>query len=180
MYIEVKIPFDQNCQLASAYNRALSEGTSEWVLFLDHDVFLCCNPHWYQMCVIAIKSLESDPKAVSIGCIAGGETHKRGRADVLSRSDSIGEHIKLAQKAYNDHGNKLVRLEKHVTGFFLLLNRKIALEIGFRQQRLGRIGNIDIDFGERALAAGYHNYLMRGLHVYHRRRISKMNKYTLK
>ena len=175
MYIEVKIPFEENSQLALAYNRALSEGTSEWVLFLDHDVFLSCNPRWYEMCVKAIESLKDDPKAACIGCIAGGEIHK-GKDTSPLRSDSIEFHIRKALEAYRVHGTALVRREKHVTGFFLLVNRKIATEIGFVQQVPGVVSNIDIDFGTRVLASGYHNYLMPGLYVYHRRQTWKLRK----
>ena len=176
MYIEVKIPFGENNQLASGYNRALAEGTSEWVLFLDHDVFLSCNPRWYEMCVTAIESLKEDTKAACIGCTAGGETHKKGRDASPFNSDSIEFHIKQAREEYRKHGNTLIRKHKHITGFFLLVNRKIATEIGFRQQVPGVIKNIDIDFGTRVLSAGYHNYSMPGLYVYHRRQTWKLRK----
>ncbi|KKN32149.1 hypothetical protein LCGC14_0816710, partial [marine sediment metagenome] len=111
-------------QLADAYNEALSEGTSEWVLFLDHDVFLC-NPYWYDMCVQAIKTLKSDPKAFCVGCVAGGEIkikRKLMKTQPLPM-DSIGVHIELAKQAYGTYGNTLVPREKYVTGFFLLMNR---------------------------------------------------------
>ncbi len=173
MKIDVKIPYSEIGQLADAYNEALFEGTSEWVLFLDHDVFLC-NPHWYGMCVQAIESLKSDSKAFCIGCVAGGEikTRKRRRGLQSLPIDSIAAHIEVAKQAYGMYGNTLVPRKKYVTGFFLLMNRKIALEIGFVQQKLGYIYNIDVDFGTRGLEAGYNIYTMPGLYVYHRREMS--------
>ena len=171
MKIDVKIPYSPTGQLADAYNEALTEGTSEWILFLDHDIFLC-NPHWYDMCVRAIKSLKNDPKAFCIGCIAGGETTPKKIRAGLVPPDSIGIHIDLARKAYHQYGNTLVPREKYVTGFFLLVNRKIAQEVGFRQHKEGNIYNIDVDFGTRGLEAGYNIYTMPGLYVYHRRRMS--------
>jgi len=174
MRIEVKIPYSETGQLADAYNLALTEGDSEWVLFLDHDVFLCCNPHWYDMCVQAIEDLKSDPKAACIACIAGGERHKNRKTRAAVFADRIQFHIENAKRAYQQYGNTLVRREKHVTGFFLLVNRKIASEIGFVQVKPGRIYNIDIDFGNRVLEAGYHNYTMPGLYVYHRRGMGRL------
>jgi len=181
MRIEIKIPYSETGQLADAYNLALTEGTSEWVLFLDHDVFLCCNPRWYHMCLQAVETLKKDPKAACIACIAGGEWHKKKKKNRTSvYNDRIQFHIENAKKAYQQYGNTLVRREKHVTGFFLLVNRKIASEIGFVQIRPGSIYNIDIDFGNRVLEAGYHNYTMPGLYVYHRRGMSHLKKEFIK
>ena len=173
MKIDVKIPYSPTGQLADAYNEALTEGCSEWVLFLDHDVFLC-NPHWYDICVKAIESVKDDPKAFCIGCIAGGEIkiRRKKRHPQPLPIDSIAVHIELAKQAYAMHGNEVVPRDKYVTGFFLLVNRKIAKKIGFVQQRLGNIYNIDIDFGTRGLEAGYNIYTIPGLYVYHRRDMS--------
>ena len=45
MWIDVRIPYDENNHLAAAYNRALKESSAAWILFLDHDVFLL-NPRY--------------------------------------------------------------------------------------------------------------------------------------
>ena len=169
MKIDVKIPYSETGQLAEAYNEALTEGTSEWVLFLDHDVFLC-NPRWYEMSLKAIETLKTDPKAFCVGCVAGGSTKStRSQLKILHNIDSIDEHIKKAKQLYARYGNTLQPRETHVTGFFLLMNRQKAQEIGFRQFIPGNINKIDVDFGTRGLAAGYHNYAMPGLYVYHRK-----------
>lgn len=159
MYIDVKIPYGHNEPLADAYNRALSEGASDWVIFLDHDVFLA-NPRWYEMSVKVIEELQ-DPLTVAIGCMEGGRAAN-------NESQVIDHHIIQAVKKYKRFGTELERREKHVTGYFMLLNRKIAKEIGFKLVNKS-INLIDIDFGTRVLKAGYHIYRMRGLYVYHRR-----------
>jgi len=169
MEIDVCIPFNSNKNLAEAYNRALKQGTSEWVLFLDHDVFLC-NPLWYTMCQTAIEQLKSDPQVACITCMAGGETDQKGDYRPMEY------HIQSAMVRYKMYGNQLEQIHEHAAGFFLLLNRRIATEIGFIQQRKNNINKIDTDFGNRLLKAGYHIYRMPGLYVYHRRGLRKLKK----
>jgi len=175
-WIDVKIPYDVEGGLATAYNRALSEGISEWVLFLDHDIFLC-NPLWYKMSLAAVKYLsENDPKAACIGCTTMVKLPARDIKRGIRVNDSIEFHINRAKQEYAKYGTELARRNKYVTGFFLLVNRKIASEIGFTQPVLGDINKIDVDFGTRVLAAGYHNYKMPGLYVYHRRGMRYLEK----
>jgi len=175
-WIDVKIPFDEHGQLAMAYNRALSEGTSEWVLFLDHDIFLC-NPLWYKMSLAATKHLsENDPKAACVGCVTMAKVPARDIKRGVTINDSIGFHIGKAKQAYTKYGTTLIRRKQYVTGFFLLVNRKIASEIGFIQPVPGNINKIDVDFGTRVINAGYHNYQMPGLYVYHRRGMRYLEK----
>jgi len=169
MKIDVKIPYSETGQLAEAYNEALMEGTSEWVLFLDHDVFLC-NPFWYEMSLKAIETVKSDSKAFCIGCASGGSSKPtKNQLKMPYPIDSIERHITIAKQLYAKYGNTLQPRETHVTGFFLLMNRQKAKEIGFRQFIPGNINKIDVDFGDRGLAAGYHNYRMPGLYLYHRK-----------
>ncbi len=174
MYIDVRIPFDENNRLAMAYNRALADGISEWVLFLDHDIFLC-NPLWYEMCLKAIESLRDDPKAACIGCVSGGDRHQRTMKDGFTPMANIDYHIKQAGGLYNTYGNLVERISIHVPGFFMLLNRRIAEVIKFRQTN-SSINNIDKDFGSRLMESGYHIYHMKGLYVYHRRGMKHLKK----
>jgi len=178
MYIDVRIPVDEKRRLAQAYNLALADGVSEWVLFLDHDVFLC-NPHWYQMCIEAIEALRIDPLTACIGCMCGGERlHKdvvRQGVDYEEPDSNIENHIQISKGVYYKYGNLLQRIHEHVPGFFMLLKREVAKEIGFKQYK-PNINNIDVDFGKRLMEAGYHIYLMRGLYVYHRRGMKHLKK----
>ncbi len=174
MYIDVRIPFDENNRLAMAYNRALADGISEWVLFLDHDVFLC-NPLWYEMCLEVIESLRIDPKVACIGCVAGGSRHKRTMEQHGPPNSQIEDHIEEAKRRYKLYGNLIEEINIHVPGFFMLLNRRIAEVIKFRQIN-SSINNIDKDFGTRLMEAGYHIYHMKGLYVYHRRGMKHLKK----
>jgi len=163
----VRIPYELGNSLAKAYNRALEESTAEWVLFLDHDVFLC-NPLWYEMCLNAIGQLKRDKRAACITCVCGGERRRRSMREGKAISDNIEYHIQESMIHYQHYRCELEQMMIYAAGYFLLLNREIALKIGFEQQN-NTINNIDADFGTRLLAKGYNIYLMRGLYIYHRR-----------
>ena len=172
MWIEVQIPYQPDHKISVAYNRALKNGVSDWVLFLDHDLFLC-NPYWYEMCIRAIIKVKNDPKAALITCHAGGERMKRLLKTDGEPMDSIAEHIKIAKTFYQKKGNELERVGKPVAGFFMLLNRKIARGVRFVQQG-PTINNVDRVFCERLLSKGYHIYRMSGLYIYHRRGMKRL------
>jgi len=174
MYIDVRIPFDEEGRLARAYCRALSDGISDWVLFLDHDVFLC-NPRWYEMCLEAVETLRQDPKAAAIGCLCGGEHHKRTVEEKGVPTDKLDLYIQESMDYYYEFGNMLQRIHEPIPGFFMLLKREVARELGFVQRKRS-INNIDTDFGNRLMKAGYHIYQMRGLYVYHRRGMKHLKK----
>jgi len=174
MWVDVRIPYDENNQLAMAYNRALENSSAEWVLFLDHDVFLC-NPKWYEMCLNAIDQLKDDPKAICVGCVCGGEHHKSSMGRGFVPTSNLDYHIKESKHHFKEFGNSLQIEKQHIAGYFMLLNRKNAMKIGFRQVK-SSINKIDQDFGDRSLAAGYHNYMMRGLYIFHRRGMKHLKK----
>jgi len=168
MWVDVRIPYSESGKLADAYNQALQESSANWILFLDHDVFLA-NPLWYEIIQNAIEILSShDPKAAVIGCRAGGERHKRTMRQKGEPNDSIEYHIQQSMKRYWEHRNSVVKINEHVAGYFLLVNKDIAKTVGFRQVKAG-INNIDQDFGARILESGYNIYELPGLYIYHRR-----------
>ncbi len=174
MWVDVRIPYEQGGRLADAYNRALVDSSADWVLFLDHDVFLA-NPRWYEMCLTAIESLRDDPKAACIGCLCGGERHKRTMAIKGEPDDRIEKHIELSKWYFQKYNYQLTKSKEYIAGYFMLVNRKIATKIGFLQQNKS-INNIDVDFGTRLLEAGYHIYNMPGLYIYHRRGMKHLMK----
>jgi GT2 family glycosyltransferase len=172
MWIDVSIPYSETNQLAEAYNRALKNSSAEWILFLDHDVFLC-NPLWYEMCLEAIKNLKADPLAACVGCAAGGQRHRRTMDNGFVPNADIEYHIKESKKQYAEYEGTLQKWDEYMAGYFLLLKREVAEKIGFHQVN-SSINNIDQDFGTRLLEAGYHIYFMPGLYVYHRRGMKRL------
>jgi GT2 family glycosyltransferase len=174
MWIDVSIPFEPGNLLATAYNRTLENSAADWVLFLDHDVFLT-NPLWYEMCLQAIQDLWSDSKAACITCVSGGSRHHSNLARGENIPDSILHHINISKEYYKRYKNKLERVFEYPAGFFLLLNKEIAKKVMFRQMNKS-INNIDVDFGTRLLDAGYNIYCMKGLYVHHRRGMKHLRK----
>ena len=166
--IEVKIPYGENYKLAEAYNWAVETSLADWVLLLDHDVFLRTNPRWYNICKETIKQVE-DKNPGLITCVT---TNRKGRPQEsgwnLNTTD-LQRHIEVSTEVFRKNGYKVEKRNYHkVAGFFMLVNRKIAMEIGFRDQGEG-IQMIDWDYCQRALNKGYNIYVMTGLYLYHMR-----------
>lgn len=171
MWIDVKIPYEPGRKLAYAYNRAMETSKAEWVLLLDHDVFLC-NPYWYDICLRAIEKL-NDTDAGLIVCMTSGPRQKLLQRVSLVQPSSIEESIILAKTIYDQYGAKLKPVTTTVTGFFMLVKRQVWEKVMFVKQRRG-VGRVDIDFSKRLLERGFTIWLMMGLYVYHRRGMRKL------
>ena len=172
MWIEVKIPYEPRRALAFAYNRAMETAQSEWVLLLDHDVFLALNPHWYEMCLAVIEGLEGT-KAALVTCMTGG-TQRRQAQRVPLVSNDFETHQAKAIDLWEKYGCELEKAKGPITGFFMLVKKDAWKKILFADQRRG-INNVDTDFCERLLKKGYEIYVMKGLYVFHKRKIRKHN-----
>jgi hypothetical protein len=174
--IEVKIPYGLNMDLAGAYNKAVESSNADWVLLLDHDIFLSCNPHWFDMCMQAIGSVNH--KVGLITCVSNPRHNKnKGSqwADITVNSPNIEDHVQAAYDLYKRHGMTLRRVNTHkVAGFFMLVKKKIWERIKFRSVGKG-VDLIDWDYCERLLKYGYQIYEMPGLYVYHKRDVRKLN-----
>ena len=176
MWIDVRIPYGDP-GLADAYNQALRESSAEWLLFLDHDVFLC-NPLWYEISKQAILDLkEWDPKAACIGCKAGGEHHKSTMRRLGVPNSDIAYHIEQSRKQWRRFGPALDRVKRHIAGYFLLVNKEAALAVGGFEQKNNSINNVDQLFGQKLLDAGYHIFELPGLYIYHRRGMKHLKKH---
>jgi len=175
MWIDVKIPYEPRKRLADAYNRSMENTTAEWVLLLDQDVFVSCNPLWYLICLDAVKAL-ANTKAGLVLCMTSGSRQKSLQRVSLTDTDQIEDHIDIARKVYKEHGNKIERFPSTIiTGFFMLVRRTAWQQIKFNQVVKGRVGGIDVDFSSRLVEAGYNIYILPGLYVYHRRGIRKLD-----
>ena len=165
--IDVRIAYSPDGLLGKEYNRIIEESNCEWILLLDHDLFLC-NPHWYYLCQQAIKN---SPKAGIITCL----TNNIGCSYQLDKyapvTHDIMQHIYYA-KTINGYGVTDVSNEKMaISGMFMLINKQAWKEaggfpgVGFFKE--------DNDFGRAVLKAGWKIYRMDGLYVYHLRNRSQ-------
>ena len=169
-WIDVKIPYEPECQLAHAYNRAMETTTAPWVLLLDQDIFFC-NPNWYQMCLDVIGQLQ-ESRVGLITCVTNG-IHRANKttqkAERIVRSDCIEKHVEVAKYLYRKYKTQVRKIDwRKITGFFMLIKKEVWKEIKFQDQGAG-LGYVDWDFSTRLLRAGYEIYLVPGLYVYHRR-----------
>jgi len=175
--IEAKIPYGLDGDLAGAYNKAMESSKSDWVLLLDHDIFLSCNPHWYEILHEAVHLVND--KVGLITCVSNPR-HNRNKgtqwADITINSSNLDDHIeKAAFPLYQKYGITLRQVHTHkVAGFFMLVRKFVWDKIRFRSVGKG-VDLIDWDFCDRLLKKGYQIYELPGLYVYHRRDVRLLN-----
>jgi len=162
--IQVMIAYDINSKLASAYNRGMDRATSEWVLFIDHDIFLC-NPHWYQMSIAAITQVGRDTGWISAVTNRIGNPHQK--AEGAPMSHDIEEHCLYAKALYNRYGNKVERCLGAMSGFWILTNKTAWKKCGGFDESRRRLLGVDNKYSQALSRAGYAHYRMPGLYVYH-------------
>ena len=162
MLLDVRIPYSTKRDLGDAYNKAIESSSSDWVLLLDHDVFLAVNPKWYEMCVQTIHSHSPD--------LATCWTNKTGSAlSWIAYQDSpdsadIKDHIATAKAVYDQYGSSVTEIEK-ATGFFMLINKKTWGKVGGFQ--VGSIQETDWKYCDKLRASNHKILRMDGLYVYH-------------
>jgi len=97
--IDVRIPFEPGGKLGWDYNRVMNESKNDWVLLLDHDIFLALNPHWYMICQRVIKECKDDVGAFGCYATAIGNTQQLIKGSPR-RGDGIPKHIEFAKKVF--------------------------------------------------------------------------------
>lgn len=165
LWIDVKIPYEPNNGLAMAYNRSMESTDAEWVLFLDHDLFIC-NPNWYEMCLDAIRQL----KGKKVGWI----TAKCNRIGGIPQkhippedNNDIGYHIEIAKKLYKEKGNQISQTHHDLSGFFILTNKTAWRTVGGFKHMNKTIFGIDNEYRRCLAEGGFGLYVMEGLYFYH-------------
>lgn len=158
------VPYEEKGILGKEYNQILEGIEEEWVLFLDHDIFLRTNPHWYYICAKTIN--ESDGNVgMFVPC-----TNRLGNEEQLHpgfpKGENIKEHIDFAKRLFSKYQFKTKQISKG-SGMFMLIRKKAWLESGkfpgfsmFQE---------DYKFCKRLSSAGWKIMRMEGLYVYHLR-----------
>ena len=172
--IQVCIPYDTGGRIARAYNRAMNRSTSEWVLFIDHDLFLC-NPHWYQACVEATDKVRSlNLKTGWISAVTNRIGNPEQKAVGAPESDDIADHCKHAKYRWKLYGTNLERCRGAMSGFWILTNKTAWKAAGGFNEGRKRLLGVDNDYSRALSRAGYAHYRLPGLYVYHIYRRKKL------
>ena len=162
--IKVNIPYSPDRNLGKAYNSFMEMlSDNDWVLFIDDDVFLRTQPHWYSICEQAINQVGKQAGWITaitnrIGCSAQ-------RYSDAPSGDDISSHIQYASRKFSEHGARLVGVDHaKLSGFFILTHRQAWLDAGgFRNGFLG----VDNNYCGKLKNAGYKTFALPGLYVYH-------------
>ncbi len=165
--IDVRIPFEPGNLLGWDYNRVMKQSKYDWVLLLDHDIFLALNPHWYMICQRVISECEKDVGAFGCYTAGGGNLQQRAEGSPL-RGDGIPEHIEFAKKIFAEHHYFTTQIDR-ITGMFMLIRKEAWKEIGgFSKQG---IFGADRRFSKQLTKAGWKMMRINGLYIYHLRDI---------
>lgn len=175
-YIDVVMPYEPELKLAYAYNRAMQLSSAEWVLFLDHDLFIC-NRHWYEMCLDAIARVPANCGWITAVTNRIGNKNQRAVSKQgleIPDTEDLSVHCLFSRALYNEWGKQLVRCRGAMSGFFIL-TRKTAWEAagGFDESRQRLLG-VDNLYSRDLGRAGYLFYKLPGLYFYHMYRKKKL------
>jgi len=183
LWIQTCIPYERGDNLCYACNRVMETSSAPWVLILDHDVYLDCNPLWYEICLEAIKRVGDN--AGWITCltnrISNTWQHLYGTDE---ESEDMSYHIHIAQQCWKRYGMTMLEIKHKLSGFFILTNKK-AWEAsgGFKPMWAKGAGVIsgmsaDTSFSNGLDRTDYKKYVLLGLYVFHFYKVK--NKYQRK
>ena len=162
-FIEVVIPYEPCKNAGIAYNRAMDRA-HDWVLIMDHDLFLC-NPSWYEIFLDAIIRLGHKAGWISAvtNRIPFGPQKSQGCPAI---SDNLIDHIRWAEKVWNDHGSATVQNNGYgYCGFTILTHKEAWQKVGGFPEDQGF--HVDGNYAKKIYEAGYGMYIMPGNYVYH-------------
>lgn len=161
--IDCRIPFEPGGQLGADYNRIMNETVYEWVLFVDHDIFLASNPHWYLLCQ---KAIENYPGAGLFTCWTNNLGRTMQRDPHSPQGHDLQDHIEHARSMFETYQYSCTQIDK-ASGMFLLISKNAWTKVG-GFPGVG-IFKEDWDFSRRLTRAGFPIYRIDGLYVYHLR-----------
>jgi len=168
MRIPTVIPYAPDKKIGYAYNEVM-KSIDDWVLFVDHDVWLATNPLWHEISIGAIKLLGHE--AGWITCYTNRIGCKFQRApSVDTKNDDILYHRRYALNLYKTNRGKIKNLTKarggRFSGMFILTHKQAWLDAGGFTENMGFFG-VDCNYFTKIKRAGYGVYLMQDLYVYH-------------
>jgi len=173
--ITVYIPYQPGRRLAQAYNKAMSDSPTEWVLFLDWDLYNC-NSYWYDMCSYAIRKLRKE-KVGWITCVCNRIGAPQQRAPNPPQNHDVIDHINYSKKLFYEHSRVdekgvlketlVARIPGALSGFFILTNKTAWKASGGFDESKKRLMGVDNRYSRALSRAGYLLYCIPGLYFYH-------------
>ena len=167
------IPYEPN-NLGKAYNDTMRMlGEDDWCVFIDHDV-LTLNPHWYEMCVHAIKVVGPKAGFISCKCNRIGGRHQwvdlgYGPAKEGKDPSDVEWHRAVAKMVFKKYGFAVTKMSprQEFSGFFILTSKKAWKAAGGFTETPGELSRIDTNYNRAIRKAGYELYLIEGLYYFH-------------
>lgn len=181
--------------LAKGYNEFMAKlNDDEWALLLDHDVLLL-RPEWHEMCIEAIKAANNP------GWITGRCNEifcKDQLCEAAPKSTDIKDHIAFSNILYDLHGSVLKQpdmsnghpLEHVFSGMFILTSKEAWNKVGGFEEEVKQVEHVynnktfkfnvdgflgvDNDYFLKLINAGYNNYILPGLYMYHLRKSKEL------
>jgi len=168
IFFQSFIPYYPNKKIGYCYNKIMNECKYEWILLIDHDVYLALNPFWYDICVNAINKCGSD--AGWITCYTNRIKCKFQRApNIDENNNDILYHRQYAKELYYKNNGKLLDYTNiaggQFSGFFILTSRKAWQTVGgFNEEGFFTVDNT---YFSDLKNAGFKLIVMSDLYVYH-------------
>ena len=181
MHIDVRIPWEPGKRLGFAINRAM-DTVRDWVLILDHDVFLSLNPNWYEICQNAIEKVGHGAGWITCTTTNIGNPSQKAAFNIDPNdfpympnfgTTDIDMHFKLAQDIYRANKGKVVDItelskKRKLSGFFILTHKtayeKVKKNYGLPDDKFLGWDNY---YADRLMNCGYKLYIMKDLYVWH-------------
>ena len=166
--IPLIMPYASNANIGFAYNDTMTRQIDDWVVFIDHDVWLA-NPLWHNICVAAIKKHGHEVGWFTcytnrIGC----RFQKAPRID--TKSDDLKYHRQYALSLYQQNKGRVKDFTNakggRFSGMFILTHKQAWADAGGFNEHIGFFG-VDIKYFTALKNAGYKVMLMQDLYVYH-------------
>lgn len=156
------IPYATDRNIADAYNQAVTDAPTEWVLFTDADVMFLTPDYGH----LINQVIAAHPSPALFTCRTNrvGPTRQRTEHGLM-QTDSLLELRKLAQHYRQTHGSAYTRIPAPVSGFFMLFSKETWKTAG----GFKGVGLLSVDwkFSKEVEKAYIPIYLMEGLFVAH-------------
>ena len=168
--ISVHIPYSTEGNIGNSYNNIIENSKTNWILLLDHDVFLALNAKWYEICMNTIS--KHNPALASCWTGSKGSVLDWIIYPNSPTTSNLEDHKKCAIDVFEKNKFQVTEVEK-ITGFFMLVNKQAWKEVGGFSNN--GICGVDWDYCKKLRDKNFKILRMDGLYVYHQKARSWLN-----